>query len=164
MKPKLHKTILALLSVLAICLCSLVILVVVGNLFLSSDIQPTSSDESLPPHIVNDLRDNPRIQNFNAVYFIVADKSLSEQDGKTIVEYYMKKLKDYEIVNIYIFCDSTYADYEHYAEFEMAIESADSAYWTHLLYWYYRWSGTDLQTGFVTRSTSDVPIFGDACK
>jgi hypothetical protein len=154
---KLEKALLAILGGLIFtCSCLSLGYFVFGNLSTASTESPP-----LPLYTVSDFADNGRT---NVVYFIVADKSLTDGDAKNIIELYENKHKGYKIINIFIFCDAEYADYEHFEELEAAGEPNDAQYWTHLLYWYYRYESNDLQTDFITGPTGDLPVFGNACK
>ena len=155
----LEKTLLVILSILVFSLFCVVIMKVV-SVFLSSNTQEPSSN-SLPAHVVNDMADNGKT---NVVYFIVADKSLNENEAKMIIEYYEGKHEGYKIINIFVFCDTAYADYDHFEELEAAGEPNDAQYWTHLSYWYYRYDWNNLQTDFITGPTVDFPSFGNACR
>lgn len=124
----------------------------------SPSLQPQSSLAALPKHTVNDYQDNGKGTNF--VYVIVADKSLTEEDAKKIISYYENKHPDYKIMNIWIFCDSTYAA----VKYVNGVQYSDDPYLSHVMYWL---MATKLGKGerwFHSGPDTDFPAFRSACK
>lgn len=124
----------------------------------------TSEPLPLPNFTINDVSDNGRT---NVAYFIVADVSLTRQEAEEIINVYKEKHIDgmgYLLINIYIFCDATYADYEHLNEMELAGGLGDAEYFEHLLYWYQTGEMSSEGLLFISGPTVDFPTFGNACK
>lgn len=115
---------------------------------------------SSPTHKVNDIWDNGKGTNY--ALFIVADKSLTAPEAKTLIEFYKYKYRGYKLINIYIFCDETYADYQYMDA--MDYHDPGDEIFKHVMYWYQtgEWSSSGII--FVSSPTVDYPTTGNACK
>lgn len=129
----------------------------IGQTFSSSP-QPQSNLGTLPKHTVNDYQDNGKGTNF--VYVIVADKSLTEENAKKIISYYENKHPDYKIINIWIFCDSTYAA----VKYVNGVQYSDSPYLSHVMYWLMATKLGKPERYFHSGPDVDFPAFRSACK
>jgi hypothetical protein len=117
-----------------------------------------TTSKSLPTHTVNDFWDNGKGTNF--AYFIVADKSLTDEEAKTIISYYEDKHPRYKIINIWIFCDSTYAEEKYLNDNSVS----DSQFFSHVMYWYMAGEWTNVGKSLQTEPDSTLPTFRSACK
>lgn len=125
---------------------------------LSPSLQPQSNLAALPKHTVNNYQSNDIGTNF--VYVIVADKSLTEDDAKKIISYYENKHPDYKIMNIWIFCDNTYAT----LKYVNGIQYSDSPYLRHVMYWLFATKLSKSERWFHSGPDTDFPAFRSACK
>lgn len=138
--------------------CLVCLFLGVGIRFMGQMFLPSSNLAALPKHTVNDYQGNSKETNF--VYAIVADKSLTEEDAKKIISYYENKHPGYKIMNIWIFCDSTYAA----VKYVNGVQNSDDPYLSHVMYWL---MATKLGTGerwFYSGPDTDFPAFRSACK
>lgn len=138
----------------------LVVLLCIGCVFvaiiLTKVFAPT--EISLPPHTVNDYWDNGKGTNF--AYFIVADKSLTEEQAKAIISSYEDKHRGYTIINIFIFCDATYAKYKYLNDLSVT----DNQFFSHVLYWYMAGTATNVGMSLQSKPDNSLPTFRSACK
>ncbi len=118
----------------------------------------TATSSSLPAHTVNDFWDNGKGTNF--AYFIVADKSLTEEDANRLISYYQDRRPGYKIMNIWIFCDDTYADEKYLNDNSVS----DDQFFSHVMYWSLSGEWTNVGTSLQTKADNDLPTFRSACK
>jgi hypothetical protein len=121
---------------------------------------PLSTPNPHPAHNVNDFWDNGKGTNF--AYFIVADKSLMEEEAETIIQQYQDKHRGYKLMNILIFCDEVYADFI-YLDAIGYTDPGDEIV-KHIMYW--SMSGEWASSGgfFKTKPDVSYPTFGVECK
>ena len=145
--------VLAGLGVVGLCLVGYIAIVL---LFRN---QPVASPApNLPPHTVNDYWDTGKGINF--AYFIVADKSLTKEEAKRIIAYYENKHPDYKILNIWIFCDTVYANEKTINDDSIT----DDQFFSHVLYWYLAGELTNVGMSFISDPSEGYPTLGSACK
>jgi hypothetical protein len=118
---------------------------------------PSSPAPDLPPHAINDFWSND--SKTNLAYFIVADKSLTEDEAKTIINHYEAKHKGFILINIWIYCDTTYA-YQKYLDDPSV---TDDQFFSHVLYWYQTGEISNAGTLFQTKADDAYPTFGSSC-
>lgn len=121
--------------------------------------QPTTAS-NLPPYTVNDVSDNGKT---NVAYFLVADKSLTQQEAERIIAHYKNEHIDrdgYLLINIWIFCDTTYANYSVLNDPTIS----DDEFYSHILYWYQTGEISSAGTIFQTKADGDYPTFSSACR
>lgn len=118
----------------------------------------TFTEIPLPPHVVHDYGDNSQGTNF--AYFIVADKSLSEDEAMKIISYYENQNRGYKIINIWIFCDPVYANQEALDDLTVT----DEQYFRHVLYWYLAGELTNVGRSLTSYPSQDYPSMGSACR
>lgn len=140
----------------------LIVFACVLNAFMGQTFSPSPQPQSdlaaLPKHTVNDYQDNGK--GTNLVYVIVADKSLTEEDAKKIITYYENKHPGYIIMNIWIFCDSTYAA----VKYVNGVIYSDDPYLSHVMYWLMASKLGTEKRWFHSGPDTDFPAFRSACK
>ena len=115
----------------------------------------------VPAHRVGDYWDNGKGTNF--AYFIIADKSITEDDAKAIIKHYQDEHKGYKLMNIYIFCDELYADYKYWDVMDYSGGLGDEIF-KHVMYWLMSGEWTSSGGIFMTEPNRDYPTFGMDCK
>ena len=105
----------------------------------------------VPPHQLNEVWRSGK----SVWLFIVVDGALTEQEARTIIEFYEPQYADAVVLNIDLFCDATYA--HHSIVDDPSI--TDSQFYAHTLYSYM--TGKLADHSFRTPSE---PGMGTACK
>ena len=114
----------------------------------------------VPAHRVGDYWDNGKGTNF--AYFIITDKSITEEDAKAIIKHYQDKHRGYKLINIYIFCDGLYTDFKYWDAMDYSGGLGDEIF-KHVMYW--SMSGEWASSGglYITEPNVDYPTFGKEC-
>jgi len=149
-------SILAGLGVLAFGLISCLIILIGSNGLSKS--ASTATEIQLPSHIVNDYWDNGKGTNF--AYFIVADKSLTKEDAMRLITYYENQSKGYKIINVWVFCDTVYANQKAIDDLTIT----DEQFFRHVLYWYLAGESTNVGKLLTSYPSQDYPSIGSACR
>jgi len=118
----------------------------------------TPAPRTLPEHTVAEYWKNNNATNIG--YYIVADKSLTEEEARSIITYYQNEEEGYKLINIWVFCDKTYAA----QMFLNDIFATDDKFFSHVLYWYQTGEWSSAGTIFQTKPDESYPTFGSACK
>ena len=113
---------------------------------------------SLPEHTVNDYWQDDEATNIS--YFIVADKSLAEDEARSIIEHYQNEEEGYKLINIWIFCDPTYAEQRYLNE----ALATDEKFYSYVMYRYQAGEWSTEGTVFQSKANKAHPAFGSACQ
>lgn len=162
---KSKKSSLTALEIFLVIIFSCLVCLLLGGLVMrfmgwnfSSLLQPQSNLAALPDHTVSDYQSND--SGTGVVYVIVADKSLTEEDAKKIISYYENKHPSYKIMNVWIFCDNTYAG----VKYVNGVQYSDSPYLSHVMYWSMSNKLGKGDRWFHSGPDADFPAFRSACK